>query len=206
MSAVFFTMNYILWPTMPEMADQKEILTNLVTQDSKITNFQIIPVITENWNADLSPWKFEDEKNSFPGNADAFLEKLLATIQSLHTNQDDRLFIAGYSLAGLFSLWAASQSDIFLGVASCSGSLWFPGFMEAELMPKCPEVYLSLGDKECRTKHPLMSLVEIITKEYAKTLKESGNYDSVLFEMNQGNHFANALERTAKAMAFLIQP
>lgn len=190
---------------MPEMAGQKENLTKLIAENSESESFEIIPVTTENWNDDLSPWKLKDGRNSFAGKADSFLEKLLTTVQSLHTKQDDRFFIAGYSLAGLFSLWAASQNGIFSGVASCSGSLWFPGFIEAELLPKCPKVYLSLGDKECRTKHPLMSQVEIITKKYNQKLNESGKYDSVLFEMNPGNHFAAALERTAKGMAFLIQ-
>ena len=38
--------------------------------------------------------------------------------------------IAGYSLAGLFALWAAWNSGYFRRVASVSGSLWYPGFTD----------------------------------------------------------------------------
>lgn len=37
--------------------------------------------------------------------------------------------IAGYSLAGLFALYALYKTDVFTRVASMSGSLWFPGIM-----------------------------------------------------------------------------
>lgn len=35
-------------------------------------------------------------------------------------------YIAGYSLSGLFALWAFMVSTEFDGAVSCSGSLWFP--------------------------------------------------------------------------------
>ncbi len=37
--------------------------------------------------------------------------------------------IAGYSLAGLFALWAVYQTGLFDRAASVSGSLWFDGFL-----------------------------------------------------------------------------
>ena len=38
--------------------------------------------------------------------------------------------LCGYSLAGLFSLWAFYETGAFAGAASCSGSLWFPGWQD----------------------------------------------------------------------------
>ena len=38
--------------------------------------------------------------------------------------------IAGYSLAGLFALYAIYQTDVFSRVGGMSGSLWFPSFKE----------------------------------------------------------------------------
>ena len=38
--------------------------------------------------------------------------------------------IAGYSLAGLFALWAGWKSGNFARMASVSGSLWYPGFTD----------------------------------------------------------------------------
>lgn len=62
--------------------------------------------------------------------------------------------IAGYSLAGLFALYAIYQTDVFTRVGCISGSLWFPGFLEyvftheSKRRPGC--LYFSLGDKEAK--------------------------------------------------------
>ena len=48
----------------------------------------------------------------------------------LCTDKSRTYYIGGYSLAGLFSLWAAYQTDVFSGFAAASPSVWFPGFIE----------------------------------------------------------------------------
>ncbi len=62
--------------------------------------------------------------------------------------------IAGYSLAGLFALYAICQTDVFSRVGCMSGSLWFPGFKEYVFShePKrwADCIYFSLGDREAR--------------------------------------------------------
>lgn len=186
---------------MREMADSKEDLEKFIAGRCGHDDFELVPLITEKWNDDLSPWKFDDNKNSFGGKAEFFLERVGEAVESHRKSVEDRFVIAGYSLAGLFSLWAATQMGVFDSVVCCSGSLWFPGFLEAELLPACRYVYLSLGDKEAKTKHPLMSKVESITQEYSDFLKSAGTYEAVLFEMNQGNHFADPVDRMAKGIA-----
>ena len=84
--------------------------------------------------------------------------------------------IAGYSLAGLFALWATWNSGYFRRVASVSGSLWYPGFTDYirnnEPKSGCGEksgpekAYFSLGDRESRTRHPLMSRVDACTADH----------------------------------------
>ena len=90
--------------------------------------FHLITVKVDSWNNDLSPWKapavFGNE--GFGGGADNMLQKILA----LTGDRDKTYYIGGYSLAGLFSLWAAYQTDVFSGVAAASPSVWFPGFTE----------------------------------------------------------------------------
>lgn len=196
---------YVFWPAMAEMAEKKEKLENLVKAKSGREDVVLVPVITENWNDDLSPWEFKDKRNFFAGKAELFLEKVLEKAKGGEFLVQDRMILAGYSLAGLFSLWAAARTDIFDGVASCSGSLWFPGFLEADLRPQCRRVYLSLGDKEAKTKHPLMSLVQDVTGKYAEELQASGKYDSVVFELNPGNHFVDSMERLAKGIVYLLK-
>lgn len=70
--------------------------------------------------------------------------------------------IIGYSLAGLFALYAIYQTDTFSRVGSMFGSLWFPGMKEYILIhePKCwPDcMYFSLGDKERKTHKPVLKV------------------------------------------------
>ena len=63
-------------------------------------------------------------------------------------------------------------------------------------------VYLSLGDREEKTRHPLMSQVGNAIRSSYELLNESGT-DCVL-EWNKGNHFKNPDLRTAKAFAWLM--
>lgn len=59
-------------------------------------------------------------------------------------------------MAGLFSLWAAYQTDTFAGVAAASPSIWFPDFLQymKEHDIRTESVYLSLGDREEKTRNP----------------------------------------------------
>ena len=53
--------------------------------------------------------------------------------------------LAGYSLAGLFAIWALYQTDIFSRAASMSGSLWYPGlldYLSARTPPRRPGLSL----------------------------------------------------------------
>ena len=107
-------------------------------------------------------------------------------------------------MADLFSLWAASQIDIFSGVAAASPSAWFPDFTDYlknnEIMSN--RVYLSIGDKEKNTKNPVMATVEDRIREIYEHLKSVGI--NTILELNQGNHFKDSDIRTAKAFAWIL--
>lgn len=49
-------------------------------------------------------------------------------------------------------------------IVSASGALWFPDFLayaKEHPMKRVPEkLYLSIGDKETKTRHPLLKTVE----------------------------------------------
>ena len=117
------------------------------------------------------------------------------------------IYIAGYSMAGLFALYSLYRTDFFAGCASCSGSLWFPGFYEYvcehEFADSPSKLYLSLGDREAKTKNPVMATVEDKTRGISECYKAKG-YD-VYFEMNQGGHFNDPELRTANGIAWLIK-
>ena len=113
-----------------------------------------------------------------------------------------RVFLAGYSLAGLFAVYAAYRTDLFSGIISASGSLWYPDIMEFikshQISHNINSVYLSLGDKERRTRNPLLAQVEDNTIEVERYLCAQGI--NTIYESNPGNHYRDAELRVARAI------
>lgn len=184
---------------------ETEFLEKEITIIKENTNveFQIIAVRVDDWNQDLSPWEAPAVfgKEGFAGGA----SKTLQEIKRIVEDSTKRYYIGGYSLAGLFSLWAACQMDVFEGVAAASPSIWFPGFIDymKENRINSNHVYLSLGDKEEKTRNQIMATVGQKLREAYDLLKEQ-NVDCIL-EWNQGNHFKDADLRTAKAFSWVLQ-
>lgn len=167
-------------------------------------DFKLLAVKVDAWNAALSPWEAPAVfgKDAFAGNADQTLEDIL----TLCSDTNKTYYIGGYSLAGLFALWAGCQTEVFKGVAAASPSVWFPGFTDYlkdhEMKSEC--VYLSLGDKESKTRNPVMAAVGEKIIEVFRSLE----WQSIpcTLEWNQGNHFKDADKRTAKAFAWIMKP
>ena len=158
----------------------------------------------DDWNDELSPWPappvFGD--HAFGGRAAATLDWVLNGLLPA-LGPAERAVLGGYSLAGLFALWAARETDAFRAVAAASPSVWFPGWGEyANAHPmRAERVYLSLGDRESRTRNPVMARVgDAIREEQARL---DGRVACVL-EWNPGNHFRDARLRTAKAFAWAM--
>lgn len=165
-------------------------------------DFQLIAVKVDNWNQDLSPWEAPVVfgRENFGDGAGNLLQFILEQC----ADRSKTYYIGGYSLAGLFSLWAAYQTDIFAGVAAVSPSVWFPGFLQymKEHELKANSVYLSLGDREEKTRNPVMATVGDCIREGHELLKLQ-KIRTVL-EWNPGNHFKDAGIRTAKGFAWLM--
>ena len=175
-----------------------------VSEIRKLTgkDFCMKCVMVENWNDELSPWEAPPVfgKDGFGGQAEETLKKML----ELTVDKSKIYYIGGYSLAGLFALWSAYQTDIFKGVAAASPSVWFPEFtdyMRAHDV-KTESVYLSLGEREEKAKNPVMASVGDRIREAEVILSDKGIKE--ILEWNPGNHFTDAGLRTAKAFAWLI--
>ena len=114
--------------------------------------------------------------------------------------------IAGYSLAGLFALWALWQTNAFDRAASASGSLWFPHFVDrasTEPFVSNPQaVYLSLGKKETKTPNRMMRHVLDDTRAMEELLVERGIPTTL--EINPGNHFAQTDLRMALGIHWIL--
>ncbi len=175
-----------------------------VSEIRKLTgkDFCMKCVMVENWNDELSPWEAPPVfgKDGFGGQAEETLKKIL----ELTVDKSKIYYIGGYSLAGLFALWSAYQTDIFKGVAAASPSVWFPEFtdyMRAHDV-KTESVYLSLGDREEKAKNSVIASVGDRIREAEVILSDKGIKE--ILEWNPGNHFTDAGLRTAKAFAWLI--
>lgn len=157
---------------------------------------------------EFTPWAAEAvwDNESFTGEADSLLSFLLSSALpylsgtfGISSPQD--LLIAGYSLGGLFALWAAYSSNRFGLTASLSGSVWYPDFLDfvRKNMP-CPDIgtYLSLGDREPFGGPAVLRTVGKCTEELYAMLIGSG-YDAV-FEWNRGGHAKGIENRWRKAL------
>ena len=172
--------------------------------------FAAIPV--KSWNNELSPWEAPAVwgKESFGGNAADTLrfltEQVIPTLKKQFALPGNvRIILGGYSLAGLFALWASTQTALFSGVAAASPSVWFPGWMEFEQQHpmQAQRVYLSLGDKEEHTKNAVMAVVGDNIRALHREL--AGRGKDCTLEWNSGGHFKDTDLRTARAFRWVME-
>ena len=133
-------------------------------------------------------------------------EQVIPTLkQQFHLPENVKIILGGYSLAGLFALWASTQTKLFYGAAAASPSVWFPGWMEFEQQHpmQAQRIYLSLGDKEEHTKNAVMAAVGNNIRTLHSRLAERST-DCIL-EWNSGGHFKDADLRTAKAFRWMME-
>lgn len=189
-----------------------EVLDSEVSEIVRLADgigFTLAAFKVNDWNDDLSPWEapavFSD--HGFAGQAESTLRYVTDDlIPELTGGRDVKMYIGGYSLAAFFALWAAYQTDIFSGVAAASPSVWFPGWIEfaEENAVMTDKVYLSLGDKEERTRNPVMRTVGDNIRRQHELLQADPACAECILEMNQGNHFREPDIRTAKGFAWLL--
>ena len=133
--------------------------------------FSLVAVSDLAWSYDMAPWDCPaafKKGEPFIGGADNYLrllvEEIIPRAEKELPGPPAWRGIAGYSLAGLFALYAIYQTDVFSRVGCMSSSLWFPGFKEyafshePKRRPDC--IYFSLGDKEAKTRNPVLKTVQ----------------------------------------------
>lgn len=175
--------------------------------------FTLVAIGDLDWSHDMAPWDSPAAFKGgepFTGGADDYLRLLVGDIlpraESSLTDAPAWRGIVGYSLAGLFALYAIYQTDIFSRVGSISGSLWFPGWKEYVLthQPKRPPdcVYFSSGDRESKTRNPILINIGRNTEDICKHYRAMGT--DTVFQLNPGNHFDHPVERTAAGITWLL--
>lgn len=188
---------------IPEKAGSAERISEMVGQDIVIAALDGV-----DWNNDLTPWRAPGLRSGeFGDGAEKFLRALTGdvipmTLERLSVEEYE-LYLAGYSLAGLFAVWAATRTDIFAGVASVSGSLWYDGFIDyltgARLL--VPEIYFSVGEAESRTRSQrLAGVVDMTSTAY--NIAKGQKIDTTM-RLNPGGHFSEPEKRCADAVRWL---
>lgn len=187
--------------------ENAETIYNMIADDS----LMLISVGGIDWNRDLSPWKADKvfkKGEDFGGQADKLLDYITEEIIPSIDNLPKKKFIAGYSLAGLFSLWTCYNTDEFEAFCSCSGSMWFDGFVEYtennRLSQNVKCGYFSLGDRESHSKNPRMASVLECTKKIISILSNISINCDIIFRLVPGNHFQDADKRLADGILSVI--
>ena len=174
------------------------------------------------WEENFSPWcaprVFAKGPNFGDGaqkTLDTLINHVIPWTESELTDPPTYRVLVGYSLAGLFSLWAGlSQACItpistFQRIGAVSGSFWFPGLLDyvdqqlSEGVVGLTHAYLSLGDREARTPNPQIMHVRENAELLASKLESAGIIST--FELNRGNHFQNVEGRMQKALDWLVK-
>ena len=181
-------------------------------------NFILVSISNLDWNKEMTPWfahKLNQHDEDFLGKADEYIEELTTEIipkiedyMKKELQKDITYYaIAGYSLGGLFAVYATYKTDIFKKVASASGSFWFPNFVEYikenRMKSKVQSMYFSLGNKESKVRNQVLATVEEHTKAIENIYHSQGI--ETIYEENEGNHFHEADLRMAKGIKWILE-
>ena len=185
-----------------------ELLDQEIEAIKKLSDkpFSLVAFMIKDWNQELTPWAAPAVfgKVPFGSGAEKTLEFITSRLLPEVQENIPHLILGGYSLAGLFALWAGYQTDKFDGIVAASPSVWFPKWIEyaTDNKPLAKSIYLSLGDKEEKAKNPVMAQVGNAIRRQNELL--TGQMDNTILEWNPGNHFVDSEKRTAKGFAWVM--
>lgn len=182
-------------------------------EKAELPDFNLVVITGINWDRDLPPWDCKPvfrDGDYYTGGADKYLnllvEKIVPEAEKHIIGNIKWRGLAGFSLAGLFTLYAAYQTDLFSRLACVSGSFWYPGFKdyaESHQLKRLPEcIYFSIGDKEAKSGNAIIKTVQVNTEELERYYESLGI--KTTFELNSGNHFQNSVERVVKGIKWIL--
>ena len=194
-----------------EMKNSSETIEKVLSFCGDVKCNYIIYEVTD-WNCDFSPWEFTiSRKMTFSGGGRRTLDWIVNECISFCEKEyglTGRRIICGYSLAGLFSLWAFYETGLFSGVICCSGSLWFGdwiSYAESHSAPSDSCVYISLGDREEKARDRIMATVGDCTRRQYEIICEDKNVSRHILEWNEGGHFNEPEMRIAKGIRWMMK-
>ena len=172
----------------------------------------IATITIRSWNDSLTPWPapglYRGEPE-FGGQATITLTELVGeaipTIEKVEGLEPSKQSICGYSLGGLFSLFAFTHSNVFSACACISGSVWYKGWVEHMRKLNFDGAgrfaFLSIGSKEKHAAPKILHHVQDNMEECALILRKHGCETE--FHIGPGNHMSFGKERFDKGFSAL---
>ena len=165
----------------------------------------------EDWTVGLMPW-WDGNVSRDPEAGKHGQETLEYLLSALVPELRERfgplpLILGGYSLGGLFALWASMQTDTFQAVAAASPSVWIHGWLPfaRKHVPLAEDIYLSLGDREEQVKNQAIARVGDNLRAHYALLQEQIGPEHCTLVWEQGNHFTDNEGRLARAFAWCLR-
>lgn len=173
--------------------------------------FAMCAFIIDDWETELTPWyepMISRRKDVTPQGNETLLfltDVLLPLLNQRFGNLP--VILGGYSLAGLFSLWAGYERNSFDAVAGVSPSVWITNWKDYMLSHSIQAklVYLSLGDREELSRNQKFAQVGEIIRIEHKQLSSQLDSEQCILEWNPGNHFMDNEQRTARGFAWCME-
>ena len=188
----------------------------LEAEAQKIAELSPVPFVLatielEDWMLDLMPWpdaNISRDPEAGKHGQDTLQYVLLSLIPELqHRFGPLPIILGGYSLGGLFALWASTQTDSFKAIAAASPSVWIKDWIPfaRKHVPMADAVYLSLGDQEEHVKNQAIARVgDNLRTQYSLFQEQLGpNQCTLVWE--QGGHFNDNEGRLARAFTWCIE-
>ena len=171
--------------------------------------FLLATIELEDWTIDLMPWwdgnisRDPEAGKHGQETLDFILNDLLPELESRYGALP--VILGGYSLGGLFALWASCQTARFRGVAAASPSVWIHGWLPfaKKHVPMADAIYLSLGDREEHVKNQAIARVGDNLRAYYELLQAQSRRCTLVWE--EGNHFNDNAGRLARAFAWCLK-
>ncbi len=164
---------------------------------------RVVSVPVADWGDALTPWPapaLRPGEKDFGGRADVTLAALaqeLGRVPGPHA-------VCGYSLGGLFALYAFVREPRLAACACLSGSVWYEGWVDwlRANAPDCAGryVFFSVGKKEKRAGLPFRHVEEDLAA-CADVLRTRERQVEVA--LGPGSHMQHVTERLAAGLAAL---
>ena len=188
-------------PTLESEAEKVAAATDLP--------FVLAVFEVRDWTLDLMPWpdrnisREEEAGRRAQATLDFVLGSLLPELEEMY-GTGLPVIIGGYSLGGLFALWASALSDRFSAVAAASPSLWIRDWLPfvRKHPPSASCLYLSLGDREEHVKNQAIARVGECVRETYRLLADTKH---CILVWEDGNHFTDNDGRLARAFAWCME-